>query len=775
MVKKVTAIFAGFLIVAIVFGSMAAFQICPPEGPWPTPPWCEPKTKIPPTVTSTPTTTTMTTPTVTQKQESKTSQPSPTLTKPLTTATTPVSKETQTITVEGFRYLEKEEIPDFFKRPVFFVVEPLVLAGKYKGENFFDKVSEVAIAWRGECFENGKVADYTKYAIRWYHERGAHYIGYTHPATSQFDVKPIIDEKFATIDLYGKLILFKKPGMSESYTKGEYWENLLDPDWQEFLAEQCKMMVDLGVEGIMFDEAAINRKIVYSGGTFDRHSMEGFREYLKSKYTQKELSEKFGINNIENFNFKDYIFEKGIEETWNKEPLPAITKEFVNFQAVASAEAIEKIVESVKEYARTKYGREILFSMNAGPEAVLNLMKTGNQDYGMGENFYFGEGATLQKAAIAVKLSEGLWKNKYLVLAEVSYDNGEIPRENNKNLFKYMFADVYSADGRLITDGNRFMTMKNWKYFDPEDFVYYDINEAAKYINFAQQHPEFYGLEEPAKVAVVHSIASRIAGARLIDVEDRKVWSEHDVKGVLQMLFNLNVPCKMIVSGDGELFKDKITKEKLDDFEIVIFPAVFMLDESEVQAVFDYAREGGKVIVVGEFATHNKRGELVQRVEVENLKNGENKVGSGIIHVISENLGERYFYDFNKTWHDFLPTERSPDDPPLKTFKEALFKYYSPEIETDAPITVNIRRYVDSERVVLHIVNYDYDHLKDEFKPLGKFQIKITLPDGVNPVSATLYDFEETLEKEIDLEVSDGKATLTVPSLYAYSVIELKK
>ena len=318
------------------------------------------------------------------------------------------------------------------------------------------------------------------------------------------------------------------------------------------------------------------------------------------------------------------------------------------------------------------------------------------------------------------------------------------------------------------------MTMKNWVYFDPEDFVYYDLNEAARYVNFAQQHPEFYGLEEPAKVGVVHSIASKIAGARLIEVEERKVWSEHDVKGTIEMLLNLNVPFKMIVSGDGELFKDKITREDLEGFEVVILPAVFMLDDSEVHEIFDYVENGGKVIVLGEFATHNKRGEKVQRDEISKLKEGENRIGKGVIYVIPENLGEQYFYDYNRTWHDFLPTERSFDDKPLVVFKEALYKYYSPEIETDAPITVNIRRYVDDGRVVLHLVNYDYDHVKDEFKPVGEFSVKVVLPGNIKPSKAILYDFEKAGKEEVGMTVKNGVAILSIPSLYAYSVIELK-
>ncbi len=712
-------------IIAILLIFTALLNLCPPQGPWPMPPWCGEKTP--------------------QSQI------------PFIATTTD--------SVQKFNYIKPGEANEFFKKPVFFITW-------VRDKSFYEKMPNVSINWRWEWFENGKPTRETIENIKWYHRRGIHYVGYQHPATSQGDINPILDKKFAAVDLYGNPIYYQKPGLGSEWEKGQYWANLLDPDWQEFLIEQCKMMIDAGVEGIIFDEPNFNRQIIFDrGGTFDEYSMSGFREYLKSKYTKKELSEKFGIDDIDNFSFRDYIVEKNMEDTWNKEPLPTITKEFANFQILESSNVIRNVVNSLKEYGHSKYNREVLFSMNAGPEFIDHLMQTDYQDYGMGEHFYFAKG-TIQKAAVTIKLSEGLWKNRYVVLVEVSHDNGDIPSES-RNLFKYIFADVYSSDGRLIVDGDRFMTMKNWNYLNSDDFVRYNVDEAAKYVNFAYNHPEFYALDEPAKVGVVHSIASRKGSAGLIDVEERDVWTDSGIKGVIEMLLNLNVPFKTIVSGDNELFKDKITKSKLEKFDVVIMPAVFMLDDYEVNEIFDYVSAGGHVIVVNKFATHNKKGEKVQRDKVANLKRGENKIGKGSIFVIPENLGEQYFYD--NSGYTYLPAERDSGDTTLTTFKNALYRYYQPEILTNAPFTVNIRRYVDTDngRMIIHLVNYDFDHIKDEFSVVKNFEITVNLL-GMKPKKAILYDFENNQEKELNMSIENGKATLSIPSLYAYSVIELE-
>jgi hypothetical protein len=45
---------------------------------------------------------------------------------------------------------------------------------------------------------------------------------------------------------------------------------------------------------------------------------------------------------------------------------------------------------------------------------------------------------------------------------------------------------------------------------------------------------------------------------------------------------------------------------------------------------------------------------------------------------------------------------------------------------------------------------------------------------GSNPTKAVLYDFEKATEEEVGMTITKDKATVSVPSLYAYSVIELK-
>ena len=68
----------------------------------------------------------------------------------------------------------------------------------------------------------------------------------------------------------------------------------------------------------------------------------------------------------------------------------------------------------------------------------------------------------------------------------------------------------------------------------------------------------------------------------------------------------------------------------------------------------------------------------------------------------------------------------------------------------------------------------DLDQLSDTYTPAGPFSITVSLPEGATPNAVVLFEFEDAKETELEFTVQDGKAALTIPSLYAYSVLEVR-
>ena len=666
-------------------------------------------------------------------------------------------------TKADFPFVNYGEGQDFLEKPMLFTAWT-------QNKNFYAEINNTSVSWGPALPANQSeqrwFSDYLNNIL----EHQVHYIGaYITPMHRSGGSPPPLKE-YAAIDIDGNPIYAQKPGATDF--KEQYWLNLLDPGWQDILLKDARAMIDMGIQGIVVDEATFNQQVIFKkGGTFDRYSLEGFKHFLKLKYPADQLKSRFKIDNVDTFNFKEYILTNNLRSTWNKEeypPLP-ITYEFSQFQLVESARFWKRFAAELKEYSKSRYDREFFFSISASPNFAKHAMPADIMDYLAGEQFYFQQGSAIPKAAVAVKMTQGLTSVTAL-LVEVNHDLGRLPAKT-KNMFKYFFGDIYSGQGKMITDGEFFKTMDGWNYLDNAK-VAYDTAEANRYLSFANAHPELFGLDEPARVGFVYSLASCRAGAQMIDVPERNVWTEHDVKGVVEMLLNLNVPCGLVYAGDGELITRTFTRADLDKHKVVILPSVFAASDEEVAAITDYVKNGGNVIQISDFATHDKQFNVTHRLDIEALSTeGEHALGKGKWFSVQEPIGERYYYD--KDGQAYQPTQRDHEDPILMQFQKTLYRYYTPEIETTAPITVNVRRYVGDQRVVMHLVNYNYDQTRDSFTPTPSFEVQVTLPAGIEPSKAILYNFESGESGEIELTITEGKATVVVPSLYAYSVLEL--
>ncbi len=664
-----------------------------------------------------------------------------------------------------FSYIEAGEGQQFLAQPVFFITWN-------QDKSFYEKIPETALNWRPEWRVGGILTDSSREQIEWFHERGIHYIGNQLAAMHQWDREPLVMKEHAAVDIEGEPIHVSKPGMGD-FASEQYFMNILDPAWQDILLEQAKESIDAGIEGIILEDVQIQSTglIFEQNGSFDPYSLTGFREYLEANYSTNELEQKFDISNSSAFDFRDYLRSRGLQQTWNKERYPPIpiTAAFKRFQYQASVEFYNRFAREVKRYADDEYGRHAFFSVNASPQFVTHVMPAHEMDYLAGEHVYFHRGTEVPKAAVVAKLAEA-FTNHPVLLAEVAHDGGRVA-STTKELFKYVFADMYSADATVIVDGSRFMTLDGWTYVDP---IEYDVAEARKYVNFAKRHPDLYGLEKPAEVAVVHSMPSRRAGSGLMSVTGDPPASDTSIKGTLELLMALNIPFDVLQSGD-DVIPGELSAEELAGYEVVVFPGTFMLNDAEVTVVLEFVRAGGTAISLLDFGTHDKSGNRADRAELEPFKDdGEHRLGDGSWFTIGESLGNSFYLRIVDGKHvAYRPTERSPDDPSLVRFRTILEQYHVPEIRTDAPLTVDIHRYVRDDTVVLHIANYDYDQVADEFTPTDPLGITVALPAEAVPERATVYDFEKAAVSEHPVDVIDGSVTVTVPSVHAYTVVEL--
>ena len=550
----------------------------------------------------------------------------------------------------------------------------------------------------------------------------------------------------------------------------------MNPQYQEMLLEDAKANIDVGVDGIVFDDPGTGSVValIYDfGGSFDEYSMDGFRGFLKEKYSEQELKRRYGIEDIQSFHFGEYILQNNLQDKWNLRNLAPqpLTYEFEIFLSLANREVLQDIAEELKVYAAQQYNRDFYLSFNASPLFPGNFYAPGYDmvDFLYGEHFWFDQHHL--KAAVAAKLAEGVAPGQFILLFEVKHDRGELPNPIG-NLFKYAFADVYSTGNtslQIAYPGA--WTMRGWDYVEPLE---YDDKVFEQYAGFLQNNPHLFGLEEPAKIAVVHSMISRRLSYMPID-PNLHHWGapQRQSDAIIDMLLNLNVPFQMLVSGNDVTVNDVINEKDLSRYDMIILPNVLVMRDEEVDALVKYAQGGGRVLQINGFATLNPAGEKVNRSEIRGFaaRTGEHVLKDGLW------LTEDWGFDFEIGYlygdRNTLPTEQSKDYPTLLRLGEIVEKHVPSDIKIHAPITVNVRRFVDGERIVLHFVNYDYDNTTDEFTPTEP--VKVTINKRGLPIkSAKSYDLETGEIKEIELEDIGNNLQFVVPGIYAYTIVELQ-
>lgn len=137
---------------------------------------------------------------------------------------------------------------------------------------------------------------------------------------------------------------------------GHGWQSHQGPLFTEFLKYQVDRMTMAPVSHMMFDsQTSATRTLHWKGGDFSIPSMDAFREYMRNKYTTQELTNK-GIANIDNFNYRQFLLNAGIDLQTYKNRAGRINgdiplyEDFVYFQR----QALNDVMEEVFDYVDTK-------------------------------------------------------------------------------------------------------------------------------------------------------------------------------------------------------------------------------------------------------------------------------------------------------------------------------------------------------------------------------------------------------------------------------------
>lgn len=511
--------------------------------------------------------------------------------------------------------------------------------------------------------------------------------------------------------------------------------NILDPAYQNWIKSGIETAIDGGTDGISIDEHQGTVQAIWSGeGPCDKYSLNGFRDYLKGKYTEVELKSK-GVDQVDTFNYCQYIVEHNYRAQYkdDRSKVPFVD-DYIHFLYAASDTTLQDLLEYARQYSSQK-GKTLVFGANFAPLERLDEARIFDQlDLFIFEHDWFptwrydhGFYRFPAGSPVSPDMKYAAGRGKAAAAMYVIADGQELEAQGihaGTLMINHQFAESYANRGYYM-------------YFDLENFLglnfMADRTMMVPYYEFIRKYPEaFTDLNQKNSLAVVLPPHMNTSNTY------QKEWA-----------FAVSASLS-----EANLQHDFIDLEKIGDYKIIVVYGVSWSDE-ELDTLLTYVKDGGTVIAYDNtFASQDENYQNKSRPQLSGLKtNGTHALGNGKFIFFNVDMGWQL-------WAYQTPTEKTKLVDAVEQFNKA-------EV---APELVQVIPYTSGERLVVHILNYDFQN--QEFLEKKDFQIQIHIPDGFSTDGKNLKIVSPEFDGEmnVDFQVSDSLISFTVPSLHIWDV-----
>jgi hypothetical protein len=514
--------------------------------------------------------------------------------------------------------------------------------------------------------------------------------------------------------------------------------NLLDPSYQDWIKDKMVELIDLGTDGFTFDEhwgtTAAAMWAEEDVGPCDEFALMGFQDYLRGKYTSSELAQ-LSIKDISSFNYCEYIEENSLTEQFREDvyKIPLGT-DFLEYLMRANSEVIKDIIDFVIMYANEN-GKEIALGANLD-----NLEKWDELTYYDNLDLYISEHQWWPE-----------WRNEspYVNISAGWPVSPKMKYAHNLGKRKVAMYHIHDAKGfrqRDISGGSILITHEIaeayanrgfYMYFDLNDYLGLDFQADREYLypyfNFLRDYPDaFLDLEQKNEIAVVIPPHTNFLNRASISTQ------------------SISVALSM-----QNISHDVTDLNRIGDYSVVILSG-YAWSDSNINTMLDYLENGGIIIAYDQrFASLNENFEEVSRPDLRGFKTrGKHIYGDGSFIFFDQDIGW-------EIWAYLNPEA-------IQTIVDVLFDYADTIV---APQNIQVLPYIKDTSLVIHILNYDFQ--AKDFVKKENFLIEVEIPEGISVENRTIKlvspDFKEELIASY--EQNGNILSISVPQLYIWDVL----
>ncbi|MEM3944274.1 MAG: hypothetical protein QXJ59_09330 [Thermofilaceae archaeon] len=450
-------------------------------------------------------------------------------------------------------------------------------------------------------------------------------------------------------------------------------------------------------------------------------------------------------------------------------PDDPILREYVKFQHSELIRFIKRVSESVKEYGRTNYGKDVPVFGNQW----LGVPIDGNflKDVALDSILLSPYVDLIQiettpalppenRLGLLYRIGHAMAQNQKAVWALGAFcSNYSRPLNHDKvNLTVLVIAEAYAhgAIKELDLSGSPEFTPIAGTVVHPVTLSVPRRIQAL--VDFIWSYRDLLtGFKPYAKIAVVYSVPTFLWATfpafNLYPEEQRG-----ELIGIADMLQKLHLPYEVLIFGHPDLFNDSYYLGKLEQYDLVILPHVTHISEDQLNAIENFLKAGGKIVFTGGLPTRDHEHNPLTGRTAERMAALLNK-HPGRVLLVDEKIGLDWFYG-------------SKD-------RKLLLTNFQKVLETVlGRLPIKLEGATDSVEVsllkkqgvtALHLINYQYELGNDSFKQLGNISILID-ESLIGEARNTFYISPELMQK-LEISRKDTYLKITVPLLSCWGFI----
>jgi len=524
-----------------------------------------------------------------------------------------------------------------------------------------------------------------------------------------------------------------------------YFMCAINPVYGEVLATLGKEALDAGVDLIVIDEIQGNETAFYWSNEpgFCEHCLAAYRKHLSENFSSEELTAKFEIDDLSAFDFAARLGGQRALPWLETDPL---FRELWRLQERLNFENKRTLVDALRAH---------MDAIDYHVPICANVPNVGST---------WGGGHRLP----GLKWSQLL---DFLAMENGEQEMGFPPREKwlaDERLaaaaFRYpsCTAMVYPPVHAAETEGRYSILM--------QVLFYESIANQSSYVNYFQ--PRFFAETEifwtptmnAQKFIRTHRdlLAPKStvpANVAILYVENEgQRFQTNAYQGVAQALSESQIPFGIVTDGGDALLAANLNAAALEPYDVLVLPNALFLVEQQKQALEGYMEQGGTVLM------SPAPGHEAEMWSSEH----DNAIPLPVVDAngTEMDLASAYFQTY--------------DDAQREQLASLVREHADNMLEVDGlDRTACVFPYIQDaeQRVVLHLVNYDYDKEANVMRPKTDITIRLKQPEFMTAArEGKLYslDLPDAVDGQaISCELADGYLVVQVPELKNYSLIVL--